>query len=680
MPTPVLAESVLSKKDIYKDAASTHRYWMNSIELSETQEKDWFDSADDAVKIYRADKSKKRAFNILHPNVETIVPALYNSPPEPDVRVRDQRNDEVARKGAQIIEAGLRFQLDEYDFDAVALASTRDMQIPGRGVARVRWKTYWKEDTDTPQEAALWEQACCEHIAWRNFRRGPGANWQQVRWVAYEHAFTYDEIVKLCGNEQMAKEVPLDLTEVKDDKRDGKTTRELSVWKRTRVWEIWDKDTRQVFFIAPGYSKGPLFVSPDPYGLLDFFDCPEPLQAITDPDTLTPVVPYDIYKEQAEELAAISQRILILINILKVRGVRASEIPEMDLLGDLDDGQFVPSSGALALLGGSKGLDNAIWIWPIEKIIAVIRELVLQRDNIKQVIYEITGIADILRGATNPNETLGAQQLKAQFGTMRINKQQRMVQRFCRDLFRIKAEIISNRFATETLQRIIGEQIDPEVLAALRSDVRRIYNIDIETDSTIRGDLARAQENLAGFMSASAQFFQTFVPLIQSGQFPPALARAAVTIYGAFTKTWRLGKVVEDVLAQLETAADQFMAQKEQEKNDPAKQAQQQEAQNIMRMGAYAQLREKEATAAKKEADATVAYRKTAKDEHEAEADAALKIIEAERKNAETAQKGVTAERERVGIVKDVTEIEGQRLENENIRRFGNAGGPGFVQ
>jgi len=34
----------------------------------------------------------------------------------------------------------------------------------------------------------------------------------------------------------------------------------------------------------------------------------------------------------------------------------------------------------------------------------------------KQTIYEICGIADIMRGDSDPRETLGAQKIKAQFG------------------------------------------------------------------------------------------------------------------------------------------------------------------------------------------------------------------------------------------------------------------------
>jgi hypothetical protein len=66
--------------------------WLEAIESTETEEKDWTDSAKKAIDAYRGAKtSRSRQFNIHHSNVETLVPALYNSTPVPDVRRRLQR-------------------------------------------------------------------------------------------------------------------------------------------------------------------------------------------------------------------------------------------------------------------------------------------------------------------------------------------------------------------------------------------------------------------------------------------------------------------------------------------------------------------------------------------------------------------------------------------------------------
>lgn len=66
--------------------------WLQRISSAETREDDWRKDAEAAEKTYACDPKAKNGklydFNILHSNVETIVPAIYNSTPVPDVRPR----------------------------------------------------------------------------------------------------------------------------------------------------------------------------------------------------------------------------------------------------------------------------------------------------------------------------------------------------------------------------------------------------------------------------------------------------------------------------------------------------------------------------------------------------------------------------------------------------------------
>ena len=61
----------------------------------------------------------------------------------------------------------------------------------------------------------------------------------------------------------------------------------------------------------------------------------------------------------------------------------------------------------------------------------------LLRKQIIEDIYQIMGMSDIMRGATDPNETLGAQQLKTQYGSTRIRDKQQEMVRLARDLVEI---------------------------------------------------------------------------------------------------------------------------------------------------------------------------------------------------------------------------------------------------
>jgi hypothetical protein len=66
-------------------------------------------------------------------------------------------------------------------------------------------------------------------------------------------------------------------------------------------------------------------------------------------------------------------------------------------------------------------------------------------------VYQITGLSDIMRGQTEASETLGAQQLKSQYGSVRIKDRQDEMVRMARDITRIAAEIMAENFQPKTL-------------------------------------------------------------------------------------------------------------------------------------------------------------------------------------------------------------------------------------
>src|SRR5690606_4416284 len=111
--TSSAADTIESREEIFRDSGTVWRYWENALDVAGKQEKAWRDDADKAVKLYRAERKHRAPFNILHSNVETIVPSLYNSTPDPDVRTRNGDRNEIARQGAQLLERGIRYQLDE---------------------------------------------------------------------------------------------------------------------------------------------------------------------------------------------------------------------------------------------------------------------------------------------------------------------------------------------------------------------------------------------------------------------------------------------------------------------------------------------------------------------------------------------------------------------------------------
>jgi hypothetical protein len=113
---------------------------------------------------------------------------------------------------------------------------------------------------------------------------------------------------------------------------------------------------------------------------------------------------------------------------------------------------------------------NHIWMVPIDVWVAALQQLYIAQDEIKNSIYEIMGISDIMRGATKATETT-AQRIKGSMGVSRLSMKG-VASNFVRDMLRLKAEIICKNFDTATLAKMTGEQIT-EVEAIIRSDFMR---------------------------------------------------------------------------------------------------------------------------------------------------------------------------------------------------------------
>jgi hypothetical protein len=73
-------------------------------------------------------------------------------------------------------------------------------------------------------------------------------------------------------------------------------------------------------------------------------------------------------------------------------------------------------------------------------------------------------------------------------------------------------------------------------------DLQREFKIEIETDSTIRADLSRAQQNISGFVTGLGEFMTSVGPAVQAGFMPPEIA---VKFIGTFSRNFKLGREAE---------------------------------------------------------------------------------------------------------------------------------------
>jgi hypothetical protein len=640
------SEAYEDREDAGQDEAGLARLWLDSIALARKNEADWRKAATEARERYRGDSKNNQGkrFNILYANTQITLPAIYNSTPIPDVRRRFGDADPAGKVAAQVLERSLSYSFDAYDFGGNMRAVVFDSVLAGRGVLRVRYEPSFEETEEEQREEAeeyaeeaaqpaaprlVFQKVCVEHVNWQDFIIGPGRKWEEVPWIGFEHRLTRDELEDRFGD--IGATMPLDI--VTDDARARNSDpRDVpDVFKRGTVYEIWDKEEREVLFVAPSLPSKILKRVDDPLGLQDFWPMPRPIYDVVDSGSLVPIVPYSLYKDQAEELDRVTRRIDLLVEQCRYRGLRAADISEFESLARAKDGEFIAVENAMQF--AERGLDKAIWHAPLETLVSVIVQLMQHREALKATIYEITGLSDIVRGASVASETATAQQIKAQFGSIRIQDRQAEVQRLARDAVRLLAELIGEKFEPETLglmtgvdlpqaqQKLMAQQaammaqqagqpVPPEieqvltvpswddVLQVLRSDAMRGYRVDIETDSTVQADVARLKTNAAEFVQGFGGFIQAVGPAVQAGAMPMDVVADLLT---AFARNFKLGRQAEDALERMGKLAAQPAQGADQAAQQQAAEAQAAQAEAQAKAQAEAQKQAMEAQKAERD-------------------------------------------------------------------------------
>ena len=614
------------------------RYWLSEIKAAKKREKDFRKDGNRILNIYNSQDTDKTPFNILFSNTETLLPALYSSIPRPVVQRRFKDDDplgkEAAVAGQRLLEFLIDTNIEGYEtFDEAVRMAALDGLLPGRGVTCLKYdfeigqmeasETDETADDGTEEEPSEYKKSelvCVETKSWDRVLFGYAKKWSNVPWVGYEEYIDKKEAIRLFGPEMASKLIfrvnePASGGE-KEDKEIEDQEKNQGERKTALVYQIWDKDGgKKIRYISPQYDNGYLKVIDDPLGLTGFFNCPKPLQFIQKSNDLLPTALYLVYENQARELNRLTVRINRIAEAIKARGAYDTELG--DAIGSImesNDNALVPTDKT-SVLSAEKGLGNAIWFMPLDVLINVLSQLYIARENCKRVIYEITGISDILRGSSKASETLGAQEIKQAWGTLRLKRLQKEVQRYARDLLRMMLECGATKFSEETWARMTGlpflldsqfneltaisraleqqvqmasvqaqmasQQGQPvpqhaqptqavkelqrvkaqlqrpkwsDVLGMLRDDTQRAYRIDIETNSTIEPEAAEDQKNIAELMNALAQYLNGIGPLVAKGVMP---FEAAQSMLLAISRRFRFGVEVEDYIKQMKPPAQE---------------------------------------------------------------------------------------------------------------------------
>ena len=592
-------------------------YWHDQIETAIKIFDKWEKRGLKVVKRYRDERDAiempRMKFNILWSNIQVLFPALYGRQAKPEVSRRYMDQDPVGRLASTMLERVMEYETMQFgDFDAAMSGAVQDRLLPGRGTAWIRYEPVIVNDRpevegemeqdeaqvyntiEDPTERIDAAHSPIDYVYWSDFLHSPARTWDEVWWVARAVYMTKEEGVERFGD--VFNNVSLTSSNTDMDGKNPLTAK-MTYDKKAMVYEIWNKRTAKVCWIAKGYPQA-LDERDDPLELEEFFPCPKPLMATTTTGTMIPVPDYCEYEDQAQELDNLTQRIYLLTKACKAVGVFNAEFKELArMFSEGVDNKLFPVTG-WAAMSEKGGLKGAIDMMDTSQIIVTLRELYAAREQVKQSIYEIMGISDILRGSSKAQETLGAQQLKANFGSLRLKSSQGDVARFATDIFKLKAQVICKFYPPELIVQMSGvmntpDGQDPQRLQAalemLSNSTIRDFHIAVEADSLAQIDEQAEKQGAQEAIQAIGLFLREAIPMItQAPETLPMASEMLLFLVRRFRAGRGLESAVERAMKALQDKAD---AATQQQPGPPPEMLQMQAEQQAeqMRMQAQAQ-------------------------------------------------------------------------------------------
>lgn len=420
--------------------------WLDAIKEAEKYFYEYNEKCDKIDDLYAnlkklSNGNAERQMQIFWANLEVLKPSIYARPPVPVVAARFKDRKPMVRHAGEILERTIASSFDQEDINETMIGLRDDLAISARGVAWIRL-----EDEEGEPQAV-----CYDHVDRKDFLHDPARKWKEVSWVARR---THQTMEEMRERFEATSENEFIHAVYAERKKDGE---DYSGDKKACVWEIWHKSKKVVVWVAEG-CKNVLDMREPFLDIHGFFPCPRPAYGTVERGTLKPVPDFVYYKDQVEEINELTARISALSESLKMKGFYAGG--NEDVAGAIESAMKQTDNNAIlipvpnfAAMGGAGLRDSIIWL-PVRDIAEVIMQLISLRKQLIEDVYQITGISDIMRGNTDANETLGAQQLKSQYGSVRVRDRQGELVRIARDITRIAGEIMAENFSAETLMQM----------------------------------------------------------------------------------------------------------------------------------------------------------------------------------------------------------------------------------
>jgi hypothetical protein len=470
-------------------------------------------------------------YDLFWASMEILKPAIYAKPPRIVVSTRFKDGNSTDKTVAELMERVLNSEFERSDIDQVMLDLRDDLAITNRGVD---WVTYESDDG---------KKVCIEHLDRYDFLHEPARKWTEVSWVARCAYMTRKQMADRFRDKSGQAYEDAGFTVSREDRDNGAADDSM----KAEVWEVWSKADDRVYWVSENVK---VFLDEDkPHLNLDRgFPCPRPAYGTKQRRSLIPVPDYARYEGLLDQINEATRKIYDLLEQVRAFGL----IPGGGDIGNAIQAalnnsetatfQLIPVPGAQ--FGAASAGGMVAW-WPIDMIATTIQGLITARQQLFADFDQLSGISDIMRGETAAEETLGAQRLKGQYGSVRIKDKTDEIIRVARDTACIAGEIICDNFDQKTLLEISQMQIPTK--SEVQSKIK-------EVEKSAKGDLEKlgeqAEEMANQAVEKAQQSGQPIDPQMQqeAQQQLQEQQQAIIAKYAPILDSLRRTVVIEDVM------------------------------------------------------------------------------------------------------------------------------------
>jgi hypothetical protein len=522
--------------------------------------------------------------NLFNSNINTVRSLLYGSTPKVDVSRRfADADDDPARVGSLILNRMLNTSMETSgdDYKSTLQYALDDRLLPGFGIARVRYEVEM-EDIDHPEVVGednivqaeayvenklVSESAPVDYVHWDDFRWGWARTWNEVPWIGFRAFLTKDEATtrfgKAVANELVYKNKTIN--QVVESRLTSDET--ADAWDRAEVWEIWSKKDKTVYWWCNGYERI-MDKKKDPLGLYGFWPCPEPMLANCTSNLLLPQPDFVIAQDLYNEIDQLETRIGIITTAVRVVGVYdESNDGVKRMLEEGFENDLIPMKN-WAKFSEKGGLDGQVDWLPIGDMVEALAKLTEMRSDAMALLYEVTGMSDIIRGASGPSrETASASEGKKTFASIRVQALQEDFARFASDLMTLKAEVISKHFEATTIvtESNIERTADgkkpeliKEAVGLIKEPAEAVWRIEIRPESVAMVDYDKMRRERGEFIQSVSTFMQSAAPLVQlDPTATPTLIAMLKWAVAGFKGSREIEGVLDEAIENMQKAAEE---------------------------------------------------------------------------------------------------------------------------